>query len=131
MTTRQQNVRDFFRKTFKSAPTVASRAPGRVNLIGEHTDYNDGFCLPMAVERDCLVVAGPRDDGQLVAISAEQEAEVSAAVDQLVAGRGWFDYVAGCVWILAEDAGITLPGGVSLAVTGNVPLGSGFVFVGA
>ena len=50
-----------------------------MNLIGEHTDYNDGFCLPMAVERDCLVVAGPRHDGKLVAISTEQETEVSAS----------------------------------------------------
>ena len=72
-----------------------------------------------------LGVAAPRDDGQLIAISAEQPEAVSTAIGSLHKGQGWFDYVAGCVWILAEEAGITFPGGVSLAMTGNVPLGSG------
>src|SRR5439155_5851792 len=59
-----------FEATFGRAPRLY-RAPGRVNLIGEHTDYNDGFVLPMALDRSTWVAAAPRDDGQIVVRSRE------------------------------------------------------------
>ncbi len=52
-----------FRATFDRDCTVLARAPGRVNIIGEHTDYNDGFVLPAAIERETRIAAAPRDDG--------------------------------------------------------------------
>jgi galactokinase len=53
---------DAFKQHFGAAPTFVARAPGRVNLIGEHTDYNDGFVLPMAIDRDVTLVGTPRSD---------------------------------------------------------------------
>ena len=122
---RLQQVTQLFSQTFDNQPAFAARAPGRVNLIGEHTDYNDGFCLPMAIERDVLVVGGATDDGQLQAISCEQHGVASCALDNLVkqADAPWFAYVQGCVQVL-QEAGVQIPG-IRLALTGNVPLGSG------
>ena len=80
---RQQQLQQAFASTFGGAPTFAARAPGRVNLIGEHTDYNDGFCLPMAIERDVLVVGRPTTDGVLRAMSLEQDGVVEAPLNSL------------------------------------------------
>ena len=63
MTTLAEKAGDAFRAQFGAAPTWAACAPGRVNLIGEHTDYNDGFVLPMAIDRRVVIVAGPAEDG--------------------------------------------------------------------
>ncbi len=58
-----KKVTDTFQARFHEPPTMVVRAPGRVNLIGEHTDYNDGFVLPVAVDRAAWLAVGPRDDG--------------------------------------------------------------------
>ncbi|MCY4539166.1 MAG: galactokinase family protein, partial [Chloroflexi bacterium] len=55
-----------FRKAFNDSPAFIVRAPGRVNLIGEHTDYNDGFVFPMAIERATWIALRPRDDNQVL-----------------------------------------------------------------
>jgi galactokinase len=59
---RTQTIIDEYRRHFKQAPTMLSVGPGRVNLIGEHTDYNDGFVLPVAIKRDIRIALRPRDD---------------------------------------------------------------------
>jgi galactokinase len=114
---------------FGTKPAFGVRAPGRVNLIGEHTDYNDGFCLPMAIERDVRIAVRPRTDGMVRVLSMEQAGEpvvfaLGAAIPrgELPAQR-WADYVKGCAQVLL-GAGIRLRG-ADLAITGNVPLGSG------
>lgn len=109
------------------AATVLARAPGRVNLIGEHTDYNDGFVLPAAIDRDTWVAAGPRDDAEVHAcaldIGAEADAFVLAAEPPHHPGGGWRDHVRGTLAQL--HAAAPLPGGLNLVIAGDVPQGAG------
>jgi len=117
-----------FEKAFAAKPEGAVRAPGRVNLIGEHTDYNHGFCLPMAIERDIRICWRRRGDRNVRVTSLEQTGTVEFPLTTPIPHAKdkpsrWADYVKGCAQVL-QDAGIELVG-VDLAVTGDVPLGSG------
>ncbi|GAA0207876.1 galactokinase [Saccharothrix mutabilis subsp. mutabilis] len=100
-------------------------APGRINLIGEHTDYNDGFVLPIALPHAVRVAAARRDDGVLRVRSRQQPGVTEVPVRDLAPGAvtGWAAYVAGVVWVLRE-AGHDV-GGFDLVVDGDVPLGAG------
>jgi galactokinase len=99
-------------------------APGRVNLLGEHTDYNDGWVLPLAIDREAVVAATPRAD-QLVRVwSRQRDEEVSLPLDDVPRmGRGWVGYVAGVVWMLRTSGVGT--GGLDLAIDCDVPAGAG------
>jgi len=117
-----------FSTAFGSAPEGAVRAPGRVNLIGEHTDYNHGFCLPMAIERDIRIAWRKRSDLMVRVISLEQPGVIEfPLVTPIPHAKDkklrWADYVKGCAQLLI-DAGVELVG-CDLAITGDVPLGSG------
>jgi galactokinase len=116
-----------------SRPSIAV-APGRVNLIGEHTDYNDGFVLPMAIDRHVAVAFAPREDHVLRAYASEfgQARELSLDVfgrrstferERRSTRGGWFGYVAGVAWTML-GAGQALRG-VDLAIAGDVPVGAG------
>jgi galactokinase len=78
--------RQAFVKTFGRAPRLF-RAPGRVNLIGEHTDYNDGFVLPMAIDRETVVAAAPREDRRVRAFSLNRNEEAGFDLDRPTAAR--------------------------------------------
>lgn len=111
---------------FGHRPSVLVRAPGRVNLIGEHTDYNDGFVLPCAIDRDTVVAAGSADDGNLESLAVDFDKQI----DRFRLGTGfvraeaeWANYVRGVAAVLIEE-GMSLSG-ARLAITGDVPLGSG------
>ena len=106
------------------APTVAV-APGRVNLIGEHTDYNDGFVLPMAIGRAAVVVFRPRSDRKLRLHAVAFDETKELALDSLAAPGGdeWYSYVAGVAWAFASE-GLAAPG-LDAVVDGDVPLGAG------
>ncbi|MBC3843790.1 galactokinase [Streptacidiphilus sp. 4-A2] len=114
-----------FRARFGGDPEGVWQAPGRVNLIGEHTDYNDGFVLPLALPHATRVAAARRTDGRLRVHSAQaaQPAEVDLA--GLVPGsvEGWAVYPAAVVWALRE-AGHEV-GGADLYVDSDVPVGAG------
>jgi galactokinase len=106
------------------APKVAV-APGRVNLIGEHTDYNAGFVLPMAIDRTVVVVFRPRADRSLHGHSVAYDETREMDLDTLAApgGSDWLAYVAGVAWAFA-GAGLTVSG-LDVVVDGDVPLGAG------
>ena len=101
------------------------RAPGRVNLIGEHTDYNDGFALPLAIAQGCTATVTVRDDAELHVRSAQEQDRTVVALGDLApaAVDGWAAYIAGVIWALRQR-GVDLPG-LDVAVDGDVPLGSG------
>jgi galactokinase len=113
-----------FRARFGSLATLY-RAPGRVNLIGEHTDYNDGFVLPAAIEFYCWVAAAPRSDRNLVIHSAHFNETREANLDSISASgkKHWANYPLGVAWAL-EGAGKRLRG-ANILVSGDVPLGAG------
>ena len=104
-----------------------ARAPGRVNLIGDHTDYCEGFCLPMAIDRECQVMVTPGHGGRVRARSEELAGEVDIATEanEPVAAvePAWGRFVAGVVGAL-EDRGARIPP-VDLVVSSSVPAGSG------
>ena len=112
-----------FVAAFGSQPDRLFRAPGRVNLIGEHTDYNDGFVLPCAIERSTFVAAAGADDGRISVSSADfGDSDAFVAGDPFArSGKGWADYVR------AVAAALPVPGGIGarLAIAGDVPLGAG------
>ncbi|MBA2769627.1 MAG: galactokinase [Sporichthyaceae bacterium] len=115
-----------FRMTYDVRPSGVWSAPGRVNLIGEHTDYNDGFVLPFAIAARTSVAAAPRDDDLLRMRSLQQPSgDASVTLDALEPGRpeGWASYVAGVVWAVREQGHEVR--GADLVVDGRVPLGGG------
>jgi galactokinase len=113
-----------FRARFGSAATVY-RAPGRVNLIGEHTDYNDGFVLPAAIEFYCSVAAAPRTDRKLVIHSENFNESAEGNLDAIsgIAKNHWSGYPLGVAWAI-EASGKRLKG-ANLLIRGEVPLGAG------
>ncbi|GAA1436506.1 galactokinase [Microlunatus lacustris] len=105
-------------------PTGVWVAPGRVNLIGEHTDYNDGFVMPFALAQAVTVAAAPRDDDRwsVTSLSNGESREFGRA-DLQPGMSGWPAYVAGVVWALAE--GGHQVSGADLVLTSDVPIGAG------
>lgn len=116
-----------FRAAFGAEPALQVQAPGRVNLIGEHTDYNDGFVLPCAIDFGTCVAARPRDDDQVQIVAADCD----GAIDRFCVGTAiphhehaaWANYARGMVQMLAAR-GLALRG-ADLAVAGDVPQGAG------
>jgi galactokinase len=124
MTVQARDVAQEFGYRFGRRPTV-SRAPGRVNLIGEHTDYNDGFVMPAALEFATLVAAAPRADRRLRVYSMTMDETREFDLDAPAAGGSheWSDYVFGVAAML-EKSGLRLSG-ADLVVWSDVPLGAG------
>jgi galactokinase len=113
-----------FERLFGTRPRIF-RAPGRVNLIGEHTDYNDGFVMPAAVAFSTYVAVAPRPDRKLVIHSEEFPGNFEFDLDHLPERRtgAWCDYVLGVASVL-QQRGLKF-GGASLLVHGEVPIGAG------
>jgi galactokinase len=120
-----ESVSDAFARTFGSAPAGVWSAPGRVNLIGEHTDYNGGLCLPIALPQRTYAAVSRRDDGVLRMASVQQDGVVEVALDDISPERpgGWASYVAGVLWALRRD-GLAVDG-LDVLVDSTVPLGAG------
>lgn len=123
-TTIAARLRNNFHQRF-GAEARLFRAPGRVNLIGEHTDYNDGFVMPAAIEQDVWIAIAARDDRKLVVYSENfsESAEIDLDERDPRASRNWIDYVRG-VAVMLERSGHTLRGG-NLLIWGQVSMGSG------
>jgi galactokinase len=118
-------ARRLFRDRMGAAPAVVAFGPGRVNLIGEHTDYNDGFVLPMALERGVAIACGTRADRHIRAYAAQPDEMRDIPLDGLAPGgvAGWPAYVAGVAWALEQD-GAVLPG-LDVVITSDLPIGAG------
>ncbi|MBM7038403.1 galactokinase [Vibrio ulleungensis] len=116
-----------FEQVLNYAPTHIIQAPGRVNLIGEHTDYNDGFVLPCAINYNTVVAAAKRDDSIIRLISvdydnATDEFDIEQEIE-FIEDKMWANYIRGVVKYLMKR-GYTL-GGADISVSGNVPQGAG------
>jgi galactokinase len=123
----KEKTAQLFKKQFGMEPTHFFRAPGRVNLIGEHTDYNDGFVLPCAINYQTVIAAQPREDS-LVKVIALDFGEQSSVFDlsQPIApdpAAAWSNYVRGVAWVMMGQ-GHNLRG-ANLVIAGDVPQGAG------
>jgi galactokinase len=114
-----------FAARFGGQPDGLWRAPGRVNLIGEHTDYNEGFALPFAIQPAVYVAAAARTDGVLALVSRAYGPVIEVATTELAPGNpaGWAAYPAGMAWAM-RAAGHAL-GGASIAIDADLPAGAG------
>ena len=120
-----------FQQVFGYEPTVRYSAPGRVNLIGEHTDYNDGYVLPFAIDRRTTADIAPREDRVIRVASSFDEpgGAVTLSLDDLDPTNmtGWSAYVFGIAWALREQAGASLDSrtGFDVFIDSDVPVGAG------
>ena len=124
MTSILQKSSEAFQQRFGAVSSLIVRAPGRVNLIGEHTDYNDGFVLPMAIDRAVWIALRPRDDDTIKVHSLDFDQSAAFSLGLLRhESAGWVEYLKGVAWAL-QEAGYVLKGWEGV-VTGDVPLGAG------
>jgi galactokinase len=121
-------VQTFFAETFGVAPTLLARAPGRIEFIGNHTDYNGGEVIGLAINRYVWATATPRSDGRLrmASTSASAIIEVSVAdpLQPLSGAAAWANYPLGVLQQL-QGIGLQLPGGADIAFASDLPSGAG------
>lgn len=120
------SLADIFQQHYGYAPDYLIRAPGRVNLIGEHTDYNDGFVLPCAIDfaNRVAIKRNERNQVRIFAVDYDESDQFSAQGEIPHSDKQWANYIRGVVWAFAEK-GYVLPAGVDIAVSGDVPQGAG------
>lgn len=120
----KQRLAEIYTSHFGGSPAVVARGPGRVNLIGDHTDYNQGFVMPMAIEQCVRIAFSPRADQMVRVWSADFGELAEFDLNQLTkGGPSWAEYIKGVAWAIA-GAGMELRGWDGV-VTGNVPAGAG------
>ena len=120
-------ARAAFERAFQRPPEGVAFAPGRVNLIGEHTDYNDGFVLPMAIQEGIAAAFAPSGDDIVRVYASDfgktREIALAALSDGPIPISGWFKYAAGMAWAM-QSAALRLQG-TSIALSSNLPSGAG------
>jgi galactokinase len=120
----ESTLRSAFVEQFGADPVLLVRAPGRVNLIGEHTDYNDGFVLPMAIRQAVWIALRPRQDQQVILHSLDfKETIAFSTLSPKQSGNSWGDYIRATAWALGQQ-GYPLPGWEGV-MAGDVPIGAG------
>jgi galactokinase len=125
------NIRDAFSQQYNARPSVMARAPGRVNLLGEHVDYNDGFVLPVAIDRAVQVAAAPVEERTITLAALDLNAHVTFSLDNLaekidIYGQplpAWARYPAGVAHVLQQE-GLAVSG-MRAVFTSDVPIGAG------
>lgn len=122
----ESRVKELFKNTFGKVAVGVWCSPGRVNLIGEHVDYNGGPCLPMALPHATYVAVSPRKDRLVKLISAQEEGVREISLDMVGPGKvsGWSAYVVGVAWAM-EQAGVATCPGFNIAIDSCVPYGAG------
>ncbi len=117
-------VKEKFQQVFGDSATLTVRSPGRVNLIGEHTDYNHGFVLPAAVDKAIYMVVSRRSDDEVHLFSFDLDKAYTCSLNEIVpSGLHWPDYLLGVVQQL-QALGLS-PGGFNCVFGGEIPLGAG------
>ena len=119
----QRQVIAEYQQRFDQPPAFVVRAPGRVNLIGEHTDYNEGFVLPMTIDRSIWVALRPREDRCVMLHSVGFPEPARFPLDEITEGDGWDRYVRGVAWALQAE-GYLLDGWQGV-VASDIPVGAG------
>jgi len=123
MTIQEKVLQEFEERYGETAPTLV-RAPGRVNLIGEHTDYNDGYAFPMAIDRAAWIALRPRDDGQVNLYALDFDTLVSFDLANIEkAPTSPAEYIKGVAWAM-QKVGFTLKG-FDGVLGGDIPIGAG------
>jgi len=119
----KEKVLQDFQRNFNEEPTIV-RSPGRVNIIGEHTDYNNGFVLPAAIDKAVYVAVSPRGDDTIKLYSGEFDESFETSMKKLKpTEKGWPNYILGVVdQLIKRSYSIS---GFNLAIDGDVPIGSG------
>lgn len=131
MTSLRERATQLFQDNFHEQPKFIIRAPGRVNLLGEHVDYNDGFVLPAAIDRAVWIACSPASTPHSTLIAADLDERVSFSPETILAKTDlngeplphWAKYPVGCAWVLNE-AGYETPS-INAVFTSDVPRGSG------
>ena len=127
MTTLLERTREVFRDTFGQSPALSVQAPGRVNLIGEHTDYNGGFVLPCAINYQTVISGSPRQDSTVQVVALDYAGETDQFRLDLPIfpnlGMPWANYVRGVIKLLLAHGHVLQ--GANLVISGNVPQGAG------
>ncbi len=118
----EMNILQQFQQYFGKQSRIAS-APGRVNLIGEHTDYNKGFVLPGAIDRNIYVAMAPNEEARLNLRALEYGEKYSFSLDDMRPVKGWPTYLLGMIHMIMPEK--SLPYGMDLVVSGDVPVGAG------
>ena len=124
-TERLRLIAGLFEEHFGGRAALVARAPGRVDLMGSHTDYNLGYVLTLAISRDTWIAARPRDDGNVCVYTANLDSENCFSLDRIErsADGAWSNYVRGVAWALQDD-GLALRG-FDGVIQSTVPVGSG------
>ncbi len=120
-----EQVQEVFTQTFTGSPDLTVTAPGRVNLIGEHTDYNEGFVLPMAVNRGIAIAGRKRKDSKILLYSADYRQSEEFPLDSIRPdlSRSWANYFKGVALMLRKN-GLALSG-CEAVIKGDLPQGAG------
>jgi len=121
-----ETLKTAFVKQYVSQPEIFVQAPGRVNLIGEHTDYNDGFVLPVAIDKCISVAARKRNDSNVILHSLDFDRTVEFTLDDIQPSESvdaWSNYTKGVAYFL-QEAGY-MPSGCEAVITGNIPIAAG------
>jgi galactokinase len=116
------DIRRQFQQYFGKECLIVA-APGRVNMIGEHTDYNQGFVLPAAIDKKIHVALAPNDENMLNLRALEFNEQFTFSLDEMIPVKGWPTYLLGMIYMVMP--GNRLPRGISVVVSGNLPIGAG------
>jgi galactokinase len=119
----EKDIRRQFQQYFGKEALIAAAAPGRVNLIGEHTDYNEGFVLPGAVDKRIYVGIAKNDEQKINMYASQYEEKFSFSLDDIRPVKGWATYLLGMIFNLQKHHSVF--GGIDVLIDGDVPVGAG------
>lgn len=118
-----EEIRKLFREKFSGEPVII-RSPGRVNLIGEHTDYNDGFVLPAAIDKFIIIALKAAEGSTCKIYSADYQQMDEFPLSQAEPASGWKTYLRGMIHFVQQATG-EFPAGINAVIGGNIPIGGG------